>query len=203
MKLNKKDSPPSTSEAELVTACQQGDHAALKQVFNEHSLYLERLLTRIAGPQEDIEDLIQMTFIAAIRAFPRFRGEARIKTWLTRIAIRIAQEQFRKPERRRRVKLEIIEYRDPNCEGSDLDAKVDAKRQVERLYQHLEAIAPKKRIAFILHVVDGHPIDEVAALTGASRPATKSRVFWARRELLARIRKDSTLNRIIHGEQLK
>jgi len=54
----------------------------------------------------------------------------------------------------------------------------------------------KKRLAFVLYVFEGRPIDEVAALTGATRVATKSRVFWARRELLARVAADPVLREL-------
>jgi len=180
-------------ESDLIDACRRGDRAALETVFVTHSPYLERVLTRIAGYNEDIEDLLQMTFVAAIRAFPRFRGEASVKTWLTRIAVRIAQEYLRKPDRRRRVAFEPNTDQAADDAAAEPDGTVDAWRKLERIYYHLNAIAPKKRTAFLLHVVEGHPIDEVAALVGASVTATKSRVFWARRELLARVRKDRIL----------
>jgi RNA polymerase sigma-70 factor (ECF subfamily) len=181
-------------ESELIEACRKGDRAALETVFVTHSPYIERVLTRIAGFDEDIEDLLQMTFVAAIRAFPRFRGEASVKTWLTRIAVRIAQEQIRKPERRRRVAYEARTDRSFDDTTTGPDGSVDVKRKLKRIYYHLNAIAPKKRTAFLLHVIEGYPIDEVAALVGASLTATKSRVFWARRELLARVNKDPILS---------
>jgi DNA-directed RNA polymerase specialized sigma24 family protein len=65
-----------------------------------------------------------------------------------------------------------------------------------RLNHHLQAISPKKRIAFVLHVFEGLPIEEVAALTAASVTATKSRVFWARRELIKRAQRDPILRDI-------
>jgi hypothetical protein len=49
-------------ESELIEACRKGDRAALETVFVTHSPYIERVLTRIAGFDEDIEDLLQMTF---------------------------------------------------------------------------------------------------------------------------------------------
>lgn len=183
-------------ESDLIEACRKGDRAALETVFKTHSPYLERVLTRIAGFDEDIEDLLQMTFVAAIRSFSRFRGEASVKTWLTRIAVRIAQEQLRKPERRKRIAFESRANQPFDNATAGPDGVVDTGRKLKRIYYHLNAIAPKKRTAFLLHVVEGHPIDEVAALVGASLTATKSRVFWARRELLARAKKDPILQEI-------
>lgn len=188
------------AEVELVEACRRGDPAALEQVFVAHAPYLERLLSRLTGPDVELEDILQRTFMAAIRAFPRFRGEASVRTWLVRIAIRTVHEQLRRPERRRRVDVAALELLEP-VEGDRADRSVDAKQQVARLYAHLDAIKPKKRLAFMLHVFEGHSIDEVAALTGASRAATKSRVFWARRELFRRAGKDPILKELVEEAQ--
>ncbi len=189
--------PGAAADDDLIEACRQGDRAALESVFTAHAPYLERLLVRIVGPGEDVEDFLQMTFVAAIRAFPRFRGEAQVRTWLSRIAVRTAQEQLRKPERRRRGPLVLVENVPADEEASAVDRRVEAKQQLECLYRHLAAIGPKKRLAFVLHVFEGRPMDEVAALMGASLTATKSRVFWARRNLLDRVRRDPGLRDLV------
>jgi DNA-directed RNA polymerase specialized sigma24 family protein len=74
--------------------------------------------------------------------------------------------------------------------------------KIERLEQHLRALGPKKRIAFVLHVFEGMPLEEVAALMGAGLAATKSRVFWARRELMARAARDPLLRELARGAKL-
>jgi RNA polymerase sigma-70 factor, ECF subfamily len=189
---------PSGDDENLVEACRRGDRAALHVVFTAHAPYLERMLIRIVGPSPEVEDLLQITFLGAIRAFPRFRGEAQVRTWLARIAIRTAQERLRSAERRRRTDLPgLEESADTSGRHQHVERDVDARRKLARLYTHLEAIGAKKRVAFVLHVFEGHPIDEVAALTGASVTATKSRVFWARRELLRRAARDPLLRDLI------
>ena len=141
--------------------------------------------------------MLQSTFVAAIDAFPRFRGEAQVRTWLARIAIRIAQDRLRSAAHRRRGDLpDLEESADPRGQFDAADSSVDTGRRIRRLQHHLQAIAPKKRVAFVLHVFEGIPIEEVAALTGASVTATKSRVFWARRELLKRAERDPVLREL-------
>lgn len=189
-------------EADLVEACRQGDRTALQAVFTEHAQFLERLLVRVVGPVDEVEDLLQMTFLAAMRAFPGFRGEARVRTWLSRIAVRTAQEHLRRPERTRRARLSLVEEICAGDEPRAPDHSLETKRLLQRLYHHLNAIAPKKRVAFVLHVFEGYPVEQVAALVGASLTATKSRVFWARRELLARARRDPVLRGVLEGEAL-
>jgi RNA polymerase sigma-70 factor (ECF subfamily) len=192
---------PVAPDAATLDACRRGDRVALDAVLRAHVPVLDRLLTRLAGPSGDVEDLLQITLIEAVTAFPRFRGEASVQTWLCRIAVNVFRGHLRRPERRRRVALALVpEARDP-VEPADPapgpDHVLERRRQLARLYQHLEAIGAKKRIAFVLHVIEGRPISAVAALMRASEMATKSRVFWARRELLARVRKDGRLREFL------
>jgi RNA polymerase sigma-70 factor, ECF subfamily len=186
------------ADLDLVEACRRGDRQALHTVFTAQAPYLERLLRRIVGRSCEVEDLLQSTFVAAIRAFPGFRGEAQVRTWLARIAIRTAQERLRRADHRRRGELPSFEeVHDDSGREEHREHDLDTRRRLDRLYAHLEAIGPKKRVAFVLHVLEGHPMDEVAALTGATLTATKSRVFWARRELLRRAARDPMLRDLV------
>lgn len=188
----------SAQELDQIEACRRGDRRALQAVFLAHSPYLERLLGRVAGSALEVEDLVQSTFLAAIQAFPRFRGEAQVRTWLARIAIRIAQERLRSASHRRRADLpDLEESVDQGGAHALADEDLDMTRRIERLRHHLESIAPKKRVAFVLHVFEGLPVEEVAALTGASVTATKSRVWWARRELVKRAQRDPVLRDVV------
>jgi RNA polymerase sigma-70 factor (ECF subfamily) len=177
----------------LVEACRRGDREALDAVLRPLLPALERLLARLVGGP-DVEDLIQTTIAAAIVAFPRFRGDATVKTWLLRIATYQVREHWRNPGRRRRVALELVgDDRDELAAPGSPDAQVDARRRLARIHHHLAAIGPDKRIAFVLHVLDGRSLEEVAAIMGAGVAATKSRVWWCRRALMAKLRRDPML----------
>ena len=178
--------PPRAAPApDLVERCRRGDRGALEDVFREHAAFLERSLARLVGPRADLEDLLQDTYAAAIAAFPRFRGEASVKTWLYRIAIHVAQNYLRQPRHRRDAPL-VDEPRGT----ADHAQQLEDRELARRLYAHLDALDAKQRIAFVLHVLEELPIAEVAALVGATRAATKSRIFWARRRVLARLDRD-------------
>ncbi|MGB0680557.1 MAG: RNA polymerase sigma factor [Polyangiales bacterium] len=191
-----------SSEAKLIQRCRQGDKEALGQVFRQHAAALEGLLRRVVGPHGDVDDLLQLTFVAAIRAFPKFRGEASLRTWLSRIAVYTARDHLRQADRRRRVDVGAADgglERAGGLTGASLDQQVARRRQLQRVYAHLQHIDAKKRTAFVLHVFDGRPIEEVAELTGASITATKSRIFWTRKQLLARVRRDPSLRELWEG----
>jgi RNA polymerase sigma-70 factor (ECF subfamily) len=167
-----------------IEACRRGDRGALEAVFRAHAHGLARLLTRIVGPSIDVEDLLQDTFAAAITAFPTFRGEASVKTWLYRVAINTAHQHLRRPRHRREVALE-------DADAIPRDAVDPALGELgAKLYAHLDALDAPKRIALVLYAIEEHTVDEIAALMGASRTAIRSRIFWARRALMKRMRRD-------------
>jgi DNA-directed RNA polymerase specialized sigma24 family protein len=65
----------------------------------------------------------------------------------------------------------------------------------------IRVIAPKMRIAFTLHELEGHPLAEVAELMEATVVATKTRVFRARQRIDAAARKDPVLKSFVQGEE--
>jgi RNA polymerase sigma-70 factor (ECF subfamily) len=188
----KRPTPEFGDTPELVEACRRGDRNALEQMLRAHARDVERLIVRLVGPGPDVEDLLQLTMIAAVSAFPRFRGEASVRTWMARIVVNVVREHLRRPERKRRVALELVRD-EPVAGDAPADQRVDQRRRLDRLHHHLDALPAKQRIAFVLHVFEGRALDEIAALMGASLAATKSRVFLARRFVLARARKDPRL----------
>ncbi|WP_457324890.1 RNA polymerase sigma factor [Roseateles sp. P5_E11] len=74
-------------EDRLVARAAAGDRAAFAALVQAHQGYLRKLLGRVCrGDQGRADDLAQEAFVRAWRALPKFRGEARFRTWLTRLA---------------------------------------------------------------------------------------------------------------------
>ena len=96
-----------SDDAAVVAGCRAGNAVSLEQFFRSHVRYVERVIARLTGPTPDLEDLVQTTFIQAIGSFGRYRGEASLKTWVTRIAVHVALHQLRSGVRRT-VPLELV-----------------------------------------------------------------------------------------------
>ena len=188
-------------EPAMVEACRRGDRLALDRVLRSNIPAIEGLIVRLLGPGADVEDVLQNTLVAAVRSFPQFRGEASVRTWLTRIAVNVARDHLRHPHQRR-VLLQVVSAEDEQLAPHLGPDRLLMQREcLDRLYHYLSRLGPKNRIAFMLHVFEGHSIDEVAALTGATPAATKSRVFLARRSLLKRAAKDPALRELIAAKE--
>lgn len=200
MGLADRSRPERQDNAAEIEACRRGDRRALDALFRAEAPALQRLLLRLVGPGPEVEDLLEATFSAAMEAFPRFRGEASVERWLACIATRTAYQHFRYAKHRRHTSLELLRGASEPLDGQPLpDAVAENRRRVERLYHHLGKIGPKKRIPFILHFLEGRPIDEVAAIVGANAVVTKGRIFLARRALLARASKDPVLKDLMEA----
>lgn len=185
--------PASPGELSIVEGCRSGQAEAQDRFFRTYAQYVERTISRLIGPTQHLEDLVQTTFIEALRSFHRYRGEASVKTWVTRIAVHVVHHQLRRGLRRT-VSLELIGADDEPRDRSPSPERVFGDRQVaSRLHLLLDRVAPKKRIAFLLYTIEGHSIEEVAALTSSGIAATKSRIWFARRELIALVKHDPKL----------
>jgi RNA polymerase sigma-70 factor (ECF subfamily) len=181
----------------LVAGCKAGDPAALDRFFREQVRYVERVIGRLTGPTPDLEDLVQNTFIQAFQGFARYRSEATLRTWLTRIAIHVALHQLRDGVRRP-APLELVPAgAEPHDPQTPPDRAAEDRQLARRLHTLLDRVAPKKRVAFLLYTLEDYSVEEVAALTGASKSATKSRIWFARGELLAMVRDRDDLRALL------
>ncbi len=178
---------PMRVDAAQLDACRRGDRGALEAVFRAHAEALARVLVRIVGPGAHVEDLLQDTFAEAITAFPRFRGEASVKTWLTRIAINVAHQHLRRPRHRREI---VVDAPPEQASEDDPQRTAESIAVSRRLYVLLDELDPARRIALVLFAIEEYSIEEIAALMGASRTATRSRIFRARRALMKAMKKD-------------
>lgn len=181
------------SDAELVARVCAGDSEALGELFLRHAPMVRRLLTRIIGPRDDLDDVVQDVFLQVHKSIGGFRGEARFTTWLHQLTVYAGYNYLRRP-RGRYVLVEPADLErvgDPRSVGEP--ERLMGQETLRRLYIVLDRIKPKKRIAFILYAVEGMSVAEVAKVVGASVPTVKSRIWFARRELLKKARLDPYL----------
>lgn len=175
---------------DLARRCVDGDHAAQTRLFREEVRRVHGLLYRVLGPNGPHEDLIQETFLRVFRSLPQFRGESQLTTWIGGIALNVAYGYLRSNPPPA-VRLELVP--DARVDESEAEQQVAARQGLRRVYQLLERMDPRLRIAFTLHAIDGRPLREVADLMSASLVATKARVWRARRELDKRAKRDPLL----------
>lgn len=181
---------PVRDDLELARRCAAGDATAQRQLFRDTRGNVHNTLYRILGSNRDMEDLVQEVFIEVFRSVGRFRGEAKLTTWISRITTRVALGHI---SRRKPAPQSLEAVAEVDGGAPDAARLLEVREAARRLYAALDRVAPARRIAFALHVIDGLPLREVADMTDSSLVATKSRVWRARREIERRAEKDPLL----------
>lgn len=164
----------------LVDRARQGESAAFEDLFRTHVEQVHRMIYRLLGPVPEVEDFVQIAFVEAFRSLPAFRGDALFSTWLARIAVRVTMHGVkRRPPRS--LPLEAQTELATDTPGPERTAA--AREALAILDRLLADLRPKRRAAFVLHVLEGYSVDEVGAILDASTSAIKVRIHDARRAL--------------------
>lgn len=191
-------------ETVLVARAAQGDRDAAQQLLLAHVGRVRRLVTRLVGGGADVDDLVQTTCLEVLRSLARFRGDASFALWIDRVAAHVVFKYFRS-NRRRRARIALAPDTDTAPSGHDTARQIEMRQAVARAREIVEALAPDRRIIFLLVAVDGRTVEEAAAMLDVSSSAAKSRYLRARRqvdrELSAKPELAELIGRAIAGEE--
>lgn len=131
---------------------------------------------RLLGRDEDVDDLVQDSFVQALRSLDRLQAPQAFASWLASIVVRTSSKVIRRRRLLRRLGLR-------RSDGPvDVEAVVassappDVAAEFRAIYSRIEELPAQERVALVLRRVEGLGIDEIAALLGASRATVKRRV---------------------------
>lgn len=96
------------AEKELLGRLQRGEEAAFEVLVRENAPRMLAVARRLLGSEEEAHDAVQEAFLSAFRALDRFQGEARLSTWLHRIAVNAALMRLRAKRRRPEGSIEEL-----------------------------------------------------------------------------------------------
>jgi RNA polymerase sigma-70 factor (ECF subfamily) len=153
-------------------------HAFL-DLLVEHQGILHKVCALYATDAADREDLRQEVVLALWRAWPAFRGEARVSTWMYRVALNVAMLRARRRGARREVAIE-----DEPLAPAGRDE--DADEGIRLLHACIRELSEVDRAIVLLHL-EKHSYDEIAALTGLTRSNVSVRLVRLKARLRERL----------------
>jgi RNA polymerase sigma-70 factor (ECF subfamily) len=174
-----------SEDADLLHSIAQGDEQALRLLYLHYRPRLWRyLLQQLNGRDELVEDVLQEVFLAIWRSAASFRGEARVATWIFRIAHHHAVRHRLSADRFQPAPAD----NDPAVAGEEDGAIGHASPEnevVDRLilaaaFHHLST---KHREVLLLVYQQGFTLEEAAIILAIPAGTVKSRVSYARRAL--------------------
>lgn len=183
-----------SSDVALARAIAGGDHTAFEGLMRRFNRLLYRTARSIVKHDSDAEDVVQNAYLLAYRDMDKFRGDAGLSTWLTRIVINEALGCLRRRSRSSHVL---------NLTDDELDAAIEAAHQntssrperpdeslarsdLRRLIeQAIDELPLPRRTVFILRALEEMSVSETAVALGIPEATVRTRFFRAKMQLSA------------------
>ena len=183
----------SAVEIEFIERLKNGDAQAFDTLVIRFSDDIFGLLFRLTQDAEEAADLTQETFLSALKAVGKFRGEADLKTWLFRIAINESRNRFRWWKRRFRSQTDSLDApvgvsEKPLSETvssnySSPEENVLQREREKHLTKALSGLPVNFREAVVLCDIEGLSYEEIATALDVNIGTVKSRIARGRDEL--------------------
>ncbi len=173
-----------TVEAELIARCRRGEAQAIEELVREHQASIYRLCLSVLNDADEAEDAVQESFIAALGALDKYRGDSAFSTWLYTIALNTSRGMLRKRKRRTVLKETLTE----NPLTDDVDKLTPERRvlkdeQSRLLWAAIDDLDEKHRLPIVLRYFHEMPTEQIAEVLEISVGTVHSRLHTARGRL--------------------
>ena len=147
-------------------------------MLEQHISILVKIANVYAHNSQDRKDLMSDIVFELWKSFPKFKGDAKVSTWLYRVALNIALKTKRKQDNNKLLFVEELLVFDNNA----FDDNVRNTTTINLLYKCIEELNPVNK-AIILLYLDDKSNDEISEITGFSRTNVSTRLSRIREQL--------------------
>jgi RNA polymerase sigma-70 factor (ECF subfamily) len=179
------------SDDELVRAVLDGDEQAFAEIFERYKRLVTGVVGRLFRNRSEIEECVQQSFAKAYFSLKDFRGtnDKSLPAWLTRIAVNICYDEFRR--RGRKPESLFTEIDDGNgflesvsdSQAGSSETQIVSAQLAEKI---LSSLDPRDRIAMTLVYSEEYSLNDAAEIIGISTGNLKSRLFRCRNHIRER-----------------
>lgn len=172
------------SDDALVDAVLDGNDRAFRVVVHRYEPVVASTVIGMLGPGPQADDVGQEVMIRLYESLEQFRGDASLKTYVTRIAINASIDALRKRKRRRRRLFsrddEEMHLNEPVVDASETVDERDRRTLVRRAIRQLDE---HYRSVVVLRMLDGYSTKETADILGIADGTVLSRLYRAKQQL--------------------
>ncbi len=158
------------TDEELFAAYRDGQDLAFDELWRRYEAPLRRYAQRRVGSVDEVDELVQQTFLHLHRSRRDFREGALLRPWLYTICLNVCRHHLRR-RHRRPIPAQLHEGNEPTVAPHDPIAREDAAR----VRVALAGLPEHERLVIELHWLDGLGFKEVAEIVGAGLSAVKVR----------------------------
>ena len=180
----------SMSDESLARDCTGGDPAAIAALFDRHGRTISRFVFRMIHDENEVEDIVQATFVEVLRGYATFDGRSMVSTWLLGIAANVVRHQVRSKVRRRRFEQCFSLFVDAR-HTSSVPERVEARRNLALTHAALTRLDIDKQLAFAMCEIEGLSAKDAALALGVTETAIWKRVSDARKAIRRALPKEA------------
>jgi RNA polymerase sigma-70 factor, ECF subfamily len=174
---------PTSVPPAILERARDGDHDAFATVVRLYDRRLRGIAYRVLGDRDRMDDALQEAYVRAFRALPRFRGDARVGTWLFRITYNACLDELARA--RKTTYLSLDELVEQASDPSELEDALYARSEVATA---LAALSPDERAVVFLVDVEGFDYTAAGRVLGVPVGTVASRLNRARSALRSALR---------------
>lgn len=160
------------SAARLAVETDRDADRELEELYATHARYLAGVAHRLLGDDAEVDDVVQETFVEAVRALSSLLDRGAVRAWLVTIAVRRVQKLLARRRLRRIFSLRAFEVAAQVSDPRD-------RQPVDELYDALDRLPADLRVPWVLHRIEEITLPEVARACDVSLATVKRRIAEA------------------------
>jgi len=174
------------TESELIIALKSGDQTAYRQLIENYQVPLIKVCRGFLHNEPDAADIVQDTFIEVFQSVSNFREEAKLSTWLYRIAVNKSLNLLRKRKINNLVRLDMLFAAKINPLHEIIDENplpgnsLENRERTKYIKKTVDLLPPNQRIAFILNKYQDLAYKEIAEVMDISIASVESLLHRAK-----------------------
>ena len=181
------DGPPESGA--LIDEILSGNEAAFRKLIEQNQRLVSHIIFRMVGDRQDREDLCQEVFVRVYRNLPNFRREAKLSTWIARIAYNIGLSFVEKKN------VPMVDETALDYEDTDMDMPLVATPDVITEQKAISGLVRDEidklpvyyKTALTLYHLDGMSYNEITDIMKVPEGTIKSYIFRGRKLLKERL----------------
>lgn len=179
------------SEAEIIQQLRQGSEQAFKNLVSNYQKLVVNTCYSLVQNTEDAEDIAQDVFIEVFRSVDRFRADAKLSTWLYRIAVNRSLNHIRDNKRRKwfRSVEEVFSSKTENANqppvasAENPASEMESQERTAIIHEAIRSLPENQKIAFTLNKYEDLSYKEIAEVMETSVSSVESLLHRAKLNL--------------------
>ena len=181
-----------TEDVRLVLRIKAGEISAFNELVSRYQQIVINTCYRFLLSKEDAEDVSQDVFVEVYQSISSYRAEAKLSTWIYRIAVTKCLDEIKKRNRKKRITsvgkiLHLDNLVNWIAGGERPDKALDTDETMKAVLRALDTLPDSQRVAFTLSKIEGYTNTEIAEIMNTTLLAVESLISRAKKKVSAEL----------------